>query len=421
MFTFIHTADIHLDSPLRGLSRHEGAPEDEIRGATRKALVNIVDLALERHVDFVVIAGDLYDGDWPDYSTGQFFTQQMRRLRDARILVYLITGNHDAESKVTKSLILPDNVTQFSTKKPESVSHPAHPVTLHGQGFANQAQQENLAVNYPAPDPDRFNIGILHTSLAGNVDHDTYAPCSIAEINTKNYHYWALGHIHLRSIVQESPPIIFPGNPQGRHIKETGERGCYVISVDDNLDVTHTEFVATDVVRWTHVSIDITDIEAKDDVLEKVRSATQKLLAEINESDRLQLAAFRITLTGATELHGQLHTELKNLQADCHEITQDQNPEALWLERVRLKTSPLYQLETLAERDELAAQVIGALEKFDPATSVPSNVTKLKNKLGGVAQTDLDAFFSPETDEQKQQLSEDVAAIVLQSITHSAQ
>lgn len=110
MFTFIHTADIHLDSPLRGLSQHENAPVQEIRGATRKALTNVVDLALEKKVDFVVIAGDLYDGDWPDHSTGQFFANQMRRLRNQDILVYLIAGNHDATSKITKSLTLPENV-----------------------------------------------------------------------------------------------------------------------------------------------------------------------------------------------------------------------------------------------------------------------------------------------------------------------
>ena len=420
MFTFIHTADIHLDSPLRGLSQHEGAPEEEIRGATRKALINIVELALERHVDFVVIAGDLYDGDWPDYSTGQFFTNQMRRLRDANILVYLITGNHDAESKVTKSLTLPDNVTRFSTTKPESVAHPTLPVTLHGQGFANQAQEDNLAINYPDTITDRFNIGILHTSLAGNVDHDTYAPCSVDELNAKSYQYWALGHIHLHSIVQKSPPIVFPGNPQGRHIKETDERGCYIISVDEDLEINSIEFIATDVVRWAHPHIDITDISSMEDVLEKTRSSIQSLLAKVNDSDRLQLTAFRITLTGATELHGQLHTELKNLQADCHEITQDLDPDALWLERVRLKTSPIYDLDTLAERDELSALVIEALGEFDPSSATSPSIAKLAEKLGGVAQPDLDAFFTPDTDEQKQQLSEDVAAIVLQSITHSA-
>ena len=418
MFTFIHTADIHLDSPLCGLSQHEGAPVEKIRGATRKALVNIVDLALVRRVDFVVIAGDLYDGDWPDYSTGQFFTNQMRRLREAQIPVYLITGNHDAESKVTKSLTLPDNVTKFSTRKPQSVSHPTLPVTLHGQGFANQAQEDNLAVNYPDAATGRFNIGILHTSLAGNVDHDTYAPCSIDELNAKSYDYWALGHIHLRAMLQTSPPIVFPGNPQGRHIKETGERGCYLISVDDEQEICGTEFVTTDVVRWAHPHIDITDVTSQEEVLEMVRSATQDLLSEVAESDRLELAAFRITLTGSTELHGQLHTGLKDLQADCHEITQDLDPDALWLERIKLKTTPIYDLETLAERDELSALVIEALEQFTPTTS--SNMTKLREKLRGVAQAELDPLFEPETDKQQQQLSEDVAAIVLQSITHSA-
>ena len=68
---FVHAADIHLDSPLRGLERYEGAPVDELRGATRRAFENLVDLAIEDEVAFVLLAGDLYDGDWKDYNTGQ--------------------------------------------------------------------------------------------------------------------------------------------------------------------------------------------------------------------------------------------------------------------------------------------------------------------------------------------------------------
>src|SRR3972149_747737 len=114
---FIHVADIHLDSPLRGLERYEGAPVAELRGATREALESLVRVSLEERVDFVLIAGDVYDGDWRDYNTGLFFARQMTRLREAGIPVLLIRGNHDAASQITRELRLPENVNRFSTRQ----------------------------------------------------------------------------------------------------------------------------------------------------------------------------------------------------------------------------------------------------------------------------------------------------------------
>ena len=108
---FIHAAYVHLDSPLRGLERYEGAPVDEIRGATRRALENLFELAIDREVDFVLIAGDLYDGDWKDHNTGLFFVKQAARLHEASIPIYMISGNHDAANRMTRSLRMPDNVT----------------------------------------------------------------------------------------------------------------------------------------------------------------------------------------------------------------------------------------------------------------------------------------------------------------------
>ncbi len=136
MFRFIHAADIHLDSPLRGLERYEGVTVEEIRRSTRRALENLVELAIEEHVDFVLIAGDLYDGNWPDYSTGLYLNAQMARLRDAHIPVFLIQGNHDAENLMTRDLRLPENVHKFSTLKPQTIPVKDCDVLVHGQGFA---------------------------------------------------------------------------------------------------------------------------------------------------------------------------------------------------------------------------------------------------------------------------------------------
>ena len=173
---FIHTADIHLDSPLKGLEAHEDAPVKEIRGATRRAFDNLIDLAIEEEVDFVLIAGDLYDGDWKDYNTGLFFARQMGRLDRAGIRVFIASGNHDAASQITKAIPLPDNVTLFPHKKPLSVKLDDPGVIIHRQSYSSRAVTENLALEYPQHDSNFFNIGLLHTSLTGREGHEDYAP-----------------------------------------------------------------------------------------------------------------------------------------------------------------------------------------------------------------------------------------------------
>ena len=191
-FRFIHASDIHLDSPLKGLSGQQGAAADRIRTATRVALENLVGHAIEGEVDFVVIAGDLYDGDWRDYQTGLFFVSQMGRLAKADIPVFLLHGNHDAESQITRRLTLPVNVSVFSARKAETFQLPAFNVALHGQSFRQRDVTDNLVTTYPPPIAGCFNIGVLHTGLGGMQGHANYAPCTIEELINKGYEYWAL-------------------------------------------------------------------------------------------------------------------------------------------------------------------------------------------------------------------------------------
>jgi DNA repair exonuclease SbcCD nuclease subunit len=216
VFKFIHAADIHLDSPLKGLEVYEGAPVEEIRNATRRALVGMIELAIDEAVDFVIIAGDVYDGDWHDYNTGLFFVKQATRLLEAGIPLYLIAGNHDAVNRMTRSLKLPENVKRFDHDCPETVALDNLGVAIHGQSFAEAAMFDDLSCVYPKALAGMFNIGVLHTSATGYDGHDRYAPCTIGGLCTKNYDYWALGHIHKREMLSSDPPIGFCGNLQGR-------------------------------------------------------------------------------------------------------------------------------------------------------------------------------------------------------------
>ena len=220
MIRFIHASDAHIDSPLRGLDIYDGAPVDLLRGATRKAFINLIQLSIDENIDFLVMSGDLYDGDWKDYSTGLFIRAQLVRLHDRGIPVYMIAGNHDAESVITKTLSLPKNVHVFSTRTTESIEVPGHPVVIHGRGFPKRAVPENLVLEYPAAVANKFNIGLLHTSLTGRTGHGTYAPCNENDLRQKGYSYWALGHIHKPEVVSEDPWIVFSGNSQVRNVGE---------------------------------------------------------------------------------------------------------------------------------------------------------------------------------------------------------
>ena len=408
MFSFIHAADLHLDSPLRGLSRYEGAPVEKIRGATRRALENLVDLALEREIDFVLIAGDLYDGDQKDYDTALFFNRQMQRLLARQIPVFTIRGNHDAGSVITRTLTSPENVQAYPLKRAATVLHPNLPVAIHGQGFANASVQENLAAGYPAAAPDRFNIGLLHTSLAGSSEHDTYAPCSLADLHQKAYQYWALGHIHQPSVIQESPWIVYSGNPQGRKINELGPRGCYLVEVNDSLEVSSHTFEPLDVVRWAHLEIDLSEVTSTDVLREMISARFATALQEAGD----RLLAVRLTLSGATELHGLLHSQLGQCQAECMSLAGEIDPDQLWMERLKLRTTPTYDPAELATRDDLTALVLKSLEDFDPLEK-PAAVSALESKLPPAA---LEAL---EAERKSESLRDKVSAIVLHSIATS--
>jgi DNA repair protein SbcD/Mre11 len=248
-FRFVHAADIHLDSPLLSLDEYPGAPVEEIRLATRKALRKLVDFAIESGAAFLVIAGDLFDGEWRDCNTGLYFISEVKRLRDAGIQAYIELGNHDAANRMTNGLPWPDHIRFFDHKHPERIPVPGCDATLYSQSFRLPHVEEDLTSTWPMGDPGSFNIGVLHTSASGDPGHELYAPCSLDSLRSRRYQYWALGHIHTRRELAREPWVVFSGNIQGRSVRECGPRGCYLVDVDDRGEVALT-FEPLDVVRW---------------------------------------------------------------------------------------------------------------------------------------------------------------------------
>jgi exonuclease SbcD len=350
---FIHTADIHLDSPLSGLAAYKDAPSDRLRTVTRDAFTRLVDVAIEEAVDFMVIAGDLYDGSWKDYNTGHFFCREMGRLHQAGIAVYLLLGNHDADSEMTKKLTLPPNVHQFDSRKAHTFRIEALKVALHGRSYKEAATVENLAASYPSPVAGWLNIGVLHTALEGYAAHASYAPCSLAELSAKGYDYWALGHVHEHAILQQDPWVVFPGNLQGRHIRETGARGAMLVSADDGA-IQSVERLLVDVLRWQLVTVDASAAQTLPEVVRRVGQAFERLLADTPAQMYLSV---RVCISGKTAAHGELFGLESQLREEILGQAAGQGVDRLWLEKVRLETSPLSDASQLLARSDAVADL----------------------------------------------------------------
>ncbi len=363
---FIHCADVHLDSPLRGLELYDGAPAEEMRHATRRAFANAVELAIDRSADFVLIAGDIFDGDWQDFNTGLYFASQLRRLAEADIRVFLIYGNHDAISKLTKSVPLPKKVFSFPANRPATEVIESLGAAIHGQSFASGAVTTDLSAAYPAPRNGLLNIGVLHTALSGREGHQPYAPTKADRLTDKGYDYWALGHVHTREIVRESPWIVFPGNTQGRHARETGPKGCMVVEAEAGFGIRSVEFVPTDVARWHHISIDIAALSSEDDLHAAVQAEVR--VAQVSSEERI--LALRLTLAGRGPLHRAIVSNREAIRAQLAASIGEASAGMAWLEKVRIKVTAPLDLPRLAERDDPIGLLIRSIEclEVDPAT-----------------------------------------------------
>lgn len=405
---FIHAADIHLDSPLRGLGSYDDMPVDTLRGASRAAFTRLVDEALSLTVDFMVIAGDLYDGDWKDHNTGVYFARQMGRLRNAGIPVYVLHGNHDAESIMTRRLSLPDNVHVFSADKPGTFINEAHKVALHGQSFPQAAVTDNMAAAYPAPLAGHFNIGVLHTALEGNAQHASYAPCSLEQLQARGYQYWALGHVHEFQIFPGRAPVVFPGNLQGRHIREQGPRGAVLVSCRDGA-VESIERLEVDVLRWHALRVDVSGCDTWQTVESRLRAALEAVLREQSAE---RPCVLRLIVEGETPLHGQLLGRVAQLRADAVAIMAALAGDRLWLEKLRVETHPPRRDRKGIDSDDLAALLAEAVADPEFHAEFLQGLRPLIDRVHHEVKAQS-PLFGTLADEQVGALLDDAAAAVL--------
>ncbi|MGZ3422610.1 MAG: metallophosphoesterase family protein [Polyangiales bacterium] len=379
----VHAADLHVDSPMRGLERYEGAPVDRVRHATRDAFVRVIDTCLAESASFLILAGDVFDEDWKDYNTGIFFVAQLQRLRAIGCRVLVLRGNHDFE--LTRALKWPDLVYEFAPPKAgrkgqNTFVFEAEGVAFHGVSYPSQKIEQSLLPEYPAPLAGLLNFGVLHTNATSTSDHARYAPCTPTELAEFGYDYWALGHVHRHAVLSESPWIVYPGNTQGRHANETGKKGCIVIDVEAPR-IEGIRFVDTSVMRFHRLEVAL----EREDGVEELHERVSTAIADAVTESEGRLAAVRVIVRGACRAHAAVCQDPARIKMQIRADVIDRGGDA-WLEKIELATTPETSLEQLREAKGLVADLLRRIEhaKGDDAELdlLAHTLEPLQKKLG---------------------------------------
>lgn len=365
-FRFVHAADIHLDSPLRSLALRDPALADLIGNATRRAFTRVIDLCLDEQVDALLLSGDLYDGDQTSMKTARFLADQIRKLHEAGIKTFIIRGNHDALSRITKELTFPDSVQIFGGRAaaiPMEQARGAVPVVIHGISFAQPHAPESLLSRFKPPMEGAINIGLLHTSLDGAAGHDPYAPCGLADLHATGFRYWALGHIHKRAAVEGAATVVMPGMPQGRDINEAGAKSVTLATVTDDGSILMEERL-TSVAQFERVTVELGGVEDWRDMI----SALGRALEQVRQGVVSEHLVARLHLTGTTSLAWRLRRDIDLLRTEA-----EQQAAVLgnsWIDKV--------------EVDCLAPGAI----RYPAATTETNPFEELRRLMGEVTQDD---------------------------------
>lgn len=381
---FIHAADIHLGSPLGGLDLHDDAPVEEIRSAPRRAFERLIDYCCEssNEIDLLLIAGDLFDGK-ASLDTTLFVERQLRRATDVGVRIVLLRGNHDAASKQALGLKLGDGAHELSTARPETVTFEDIGVAVHGQGFAEQHVPDSIVDDYPAPVAGMFNIGLLHTSATGTGDHEVYAPCTLSQLTGAGYDYWALGHIHIRQELCAEPWVIFCGNIQGRHPKETGAKGATLVEVDGASVMGAPAHVPFDVLRWHTITVDLVEDDDANDMLAQLQRRVAQIVAD---ADADMQHAVRIDVTGRARAHRELTDQPAHWNSLVHQAVAEAGADRVWIERARFLTEPpIPPLADIRAREDMVGDLARSLQTMEvgeaTASMLDQSLAGLRGKL----------------------------------------
>jgi exonuclease SbcD len=318
--SFLHIADLHLDSPFKGLRSTAPYIGERVRESTFDAMRKMVRLAIQLHVDFVIISGDTFDVADRSLRAQIRFQNALKELADHNIQTYIVHGNHDPENGRRAQLKWPDGVHFFASTHVETidVSKPDRGIIaqVHGISYGNAVVKDNLALQFHRSAQAVYQVAILHANVDGDAEHEHYAPCSKQDLLQAGMDYWALGHVHTRKVIHEHPHIVYPGNTQGRSIRELGAKGCYHVQVDEQGKSTLT-FHELDYVRWFLESMSIANLEDE----QTLRDAMYVKMNEVRQQANGRDAIVRLKLEGRGSLHRSLQQTkfLDDLIAEWHD------------------------------------------------------------------------------------------------------
>ena len=346
----LHTADLHLDSPLASLALRDAALQARVLTASRSALEKMVDFCIDEGVVALLIAGDLYDRAERSAKTAAYLTLQMERLHKAAIRVFYIKGNHDAENPITGAIDLPANVHVFDGRGGKVQLAPD--IWIHGVSFRDKHAPDSLVSKFGAPEPGAVNIAMLHTSLTGAAGHDPYAPCALADLVRVGFDYWALGHVHQRQVHATAPWVVMPGNPQGRDIGEAGAKSATLLTIAAG--VIRVAEVATSTVEFRESAVSLAGCADDDAIRDAVRAHIRAEAATVRDS-----AILRLTLTGATPRAWQMRRDRDTWAEILQQMAQDTG--TLWIEKLALNvsapTAAVSPGDAVAEVQRIMAQI----------------------------------------------------------------
>ncbi|CAN7637044.1 DNA repair exonuclease [Paenibacillus sp. LjRoot153] len=355
---FIHAADLHLDSPFKGMSALPERVRERVRESTFDALKELVALAIQEQVDFVLISGDVYDVSDRSLRAQIRFQKAVEHLATEGIPAYIIHGNHDPEDGRAAKLVWPADVHFFASEHVETLQVMKEDrgiiAEIHGISYGSSAVTENLALRFKRGQAQVCQIGLLHTNVDGDPHHDNYAPCSKQDLIDAGMHYWALGHVHTRQVMNLQPAIVYPGNIQGRSIRETGPRGCYLVDMDDN-GRAELIFHALDTVRWYQETLSVTSIPSEQVLKDRLGELLDRLRHDANGRDGI----VRIVLEGRSELHERVRKG-RALQELMDELREDEVERGsfVWIESIEDRTASELDLAVVLEEKSFLGDLL---------------------------------------------------------------
>jgi exonuclease SbcD len=370
-FTFIHAADLHLDSPFKGLTKVPDAVRNRLRESTFAALWRLIDIVKQQKVDFVVLAGDLFDAADRSLRAQLRLQRALTEIAALGAQVFIVHGNHDPESGRQAKLDLPQGVYVFGSREVEcqaaynrSGELAAH---VYGISYSTSAVTDNLALRFRKQEGATFHIALLHSNVDGDPAHDNYAPCKLEELFQSGFNYWALGHVHDRRTLHEYPHVVYPGNLQGRNARETGSKGAYVVSVSNTGSIAMSFHELADVI-WEEIAVSIEGVEREQELKNRLIAA----LEEIGRAAQGHPAIVRIRLEGRGALHEQL-LDPAVVEEWLEEIREwlgapEETDAWVWPESIMIRTGGLLQLDNMAEEEGFMGELVrrGIAVAHDP-------------------------------------------------------